>query len=211
MPKPIRHIKRKTARMIVKHRKRYRGRLTAAQDKLRRKRMSFFILALAVALLIFPGFMFLRYKLTTQSVDTAEIRQNQALYSVAAIVYRHTQAYATYCRKKGYIMRHYRQTFLAENKDVLMSLDATVRKNEQTSDRVIRQIHQGFSSVVQKSISREFARLRNRGMTGENGQVLTSDTDICQYIDENTSVWLKTEKQKDIESLNNLAKTVIVE
>lgn len=211
MPKTIRHMKRKTARMLVKHRKHYRGRLTATQDKIRRKRMSFCILTLAVALLIIPGFLFLRYKLSTQTTDSQEIQQNQALYSVAAIVYRHTQAYPTFCRKKGYIMLHYRQTFLLDNKDVLLALDATVRKNNLTSDNIIRQIHQGFSPVVQKSIAREFTRLRNNGLTNANGQPLTTDEAICQYIDENTSMWLKTEKKKDIDALTTLAEIIVEE
>ena len=74
MVRAIRKIKRKTAKVIIKHRKYYRSRLTAAQDKKRRKRMTAFLLGLAAILLLTPWLLCLRHKFLESQLSQEEVR-----------------------------------------------------------------------------------------------------------------------------------------
>lgn len=207
MVRTIRKLKRKTARIIVKHRMCRNGKLTIARDKIRRKRMSCFLLTLAVLLLIIPGFIMLRHKFATLSVDNELTEQNQELYSTATIIYRHLHAYPTYCRKNEYTMLYYPKVFFNTYNSDLTTFGQAARRQGKTPDLIIAQIQNGFSSIIEKSIRKEFSRLRRRGLKQKDNQPVQSDEEICRYIDENAAMWFETEKKADIERMQEFAKS----
>lgn len=207
MVRTIRKLKRKTVRMIAKHRMCRNGKLTIARDKIRRKRMSCFLLTLAVLLLIIPGFIMLRHKFATLSVDNELTEQNQELYSTATIIYRHLHAYPAYCRKHEYSMVHYQKVFFNMYNDDLATFGRVARRQGKTPDSIIGQIQNGFSSIIEKSINKEFYQLRNRGLKQKDNEPVQSVTDVCRYIDENAALWFETEKKVDIERMQEFAKS----
>lgn len=202
MVKAIHKLKQKTARMIVKHRRICRHKkLTMKQDKIRRKRMSCFLLTLAVLLLIIPGFIMLRHKFSSVITHNEAAEQNQELYSIGSIIYRHLNAYPAYCRKAGYELTHYPKVFLTNYEQELIIFDLIARTKNLTPNIIIEHIQKGFSHVIQKSISREFKQLQKQ----QNGPSTPSDAEICRYIDENTSTWFETERKSDIDRLREFA------
>ncbi len=207
MVKVIRKIKRNTARMIVRHRMCRNGKLTIARDKLRRKRMSCFLLTLAFLLLIIPGFVMLRHRISTIMTEQETTAQNQELYTVGTIIYRHLHGYPTYCRKKGYTLKNYVKVFIDTYDDDLVVFDLISREYGLTPNTVISEIKNAFSPVVQKSIGKEFGRLRQRGLVTKDNKPIKTDEQICRYLDENTADWFKTEKKADIEQIHTFAKS----
>ena len=207
MVKVIRKIKRNTARMIVKHRMCRNGKLTIARDKLRRKRMSCFLLTLAFLLLVIPGFVMLRHRISTIMTESETTAQNQELYTVGTIIYRHLHGYPTYCRKKGYTLKNYVKVFIDTHEDDLVVFDLISRENGLTPNTVISEIKNAFSPVVQKSIRKEFGRIRQRGLMTQDNQPIKTDVQICRYLDENTRDWFQTAKKADIEQIHTFAKS----
>ncbi len=207
MVRTIRKVKGKTARIIGKRMFR-KGRPTLARDKIRRKRITCVILTMAILLIIIPGYMILRHKFNTMAVNQEQTVQNQELYSVAGIIYRHMNAYPTYCRKAGYTMEQYPKTFMSEYEDDLIVFGQVARQIGLSPEGVINQTARDFSTVVQKSIGKEFTRLRKRGLTTQDNQSVQTDEEICRHIDENAANWIKNEKKSDTDVLQNFVRMV---
>ncbi len=205
MTRTIKKLRNKTVRMVAKHRMTRKGHLTLARDKIRRKRMSCFILTLAFLLLIIPSYIVLQHRFNSLLRTQEVTEQKQELNTTGAIIYRHLNAYPAYCRKVGYNMVHYSKVFTAENEVDLQRFDRAAQRVGLRPDVVINQIQQDFSDIIQKSIKKEFKRLRERGITSSNAQLIKTDEEICRYMDENASLWLKTEKKSDMEKIHTFA------
>ncbi len=202
MTRTIRKLKSKTARMVVKHRMTRKGRLTLARDKVRRKRMSCFILTLAFLLLVIPSYIILQYRFNSLLDNQELTEEKQELHTTAALIYRHINAYPAYCRKVGYNMVHYPKVFTAENEANLIAFGAAAQRVGLRPDAIMNRIQQGFGTVIQQSIRKEFKRLLNRGIVASNAQPIKTEEGICRYMDENAALWLKTEKKTDMDKIH---------
>ncbi len=208
MARTIKKIKSKTARMVVKHRMSRKGKLTLAQDKIRRKRMSCLILTIAFLLLVIPSYIVLQYRFNSLLAKENLTEQKQEIYTMGMVIYRHTNAYPLYCKKAGYDMIHYSKTFMSENEPDLIAFHTAAQQLGLHPDMILNQMRQGFSTVVQKSIGKEFKRWRERGIVTAHATPVQTDEAMCRYIDENAALWLKTEKKADMEKLHEFVKTI---
>lgn len=198
--KTIHHLKKKATGMMTERHISHKHCLTQVQEKARRKRMSCYILTLAVILLVIPGYIFLYHRLEVKS-DNIETIENQELYSAAGVLYRHINAYSQYCRKAGYTMVSYPRVFLSEYEKEILVFEKQAYQKGLYPDKMVRKIQNDFARVVQKSISKEFDRLRKQNGIRSDMQKPATDEEICRYLDQHASDFLKTDKKADIEKL----------
>jgi len=190
MVRAIRKIKRKTAKVIIKHRKYYRSRLTAAQDKKRRKRMTAFLLGLAAVLLVTPWLLCLRHKFLESQLSQEDVSVHQTLHTIANIVHRHHNGYPEYCKKKGHLLVNYPIVFTETFKSDLIVFNTVARKNNLTPAGIMANIQREFASVSEKAIQKEFKKLTNGQLKTVDGKTIRTEKELCQYIDANPKEWI---------------------
>lgn len=190
MVRAIRKIKRKTAKVIIKHRKYYRSRLTAAQDKKRRKRMTAFLLGLAAVLLVTPWLLCLRHKFLESQLSQEDVSVHQTLHTIANIVHRHHNGYPEYCKKKGHLLVNYPIVFTETFKSDLIVFNTVARKNNLTPAGIMTNIQREFASVSEKAIQKEFKKLTNGQLKTVDGKTIRTEKELCQYIDANPKEWI---------------------
>lgn len=204
MVKTINKIKRKTARIIVKKRIKYRNRLTLAQDKKRRKRITNILMLLAVLLILLPGYLGIRHKLSTHQITDETITLNQELYTLANLVYRHKTGYANYCRKQGQSLKSYPNAFVETYKSELIIFNQKAKEIGLPADKIIAKIQKEFAVVSEKSIHKEFKKLLTKRIQNTDGTVIQTEKDLCLYIDTNPQDWIQRHKS----SLDQIKKSV---
>lgn len=194
MVKTINKIKRKTARIIVKKRIKYRNRLTLAQDKKRRKRITNILMLLAGLLILLPGYLGIRHKLSTHQITNETITLNQELYTVANLVYRHKTGYSNYCHKQGQILKSYPNAFVETYKSELIVFNQKATESGLSADKIIAKIQKEFAVVSEKSIHKEFKKLLTKRIQNTDGTIIQTEKDLCSYIDTNPQDWIKRHK-----------------
>ncbi len=197
--KAIKKIKHQTARVIVKQRMR-RKKISAEIDKKRRKRLSSFLLIMAAVLLIIPGFLCLRHKYLADRLSVDEVAENQELFSLANVIYRHYIGYGDYCKKKGVLLQNYPATFFQIYNPQLLAFGKKVRAHGFTPDKVLSKTKKEFAGISEMSIQREFKQLIQKRFQDKNGLPIQTEENLCIFIDENPTLWM----EKHAESLSSL-------
>ena len=190
MVRTIKNIKRKTARIIVKKRIKYRNRLTLAQDKKRRKRITNILMILSFVLLLVPGYLGFREKLKTNYIDTETINLNQELYTIANLIYRHQHGYPNYCRKLGQPLNIYPPFFVKTYETELLVFQQKAKETGISPDKILAKIQKEFSVISEKSINKEFKRLIPKRIQNKDGSIVKTESDLCIYIDKNPQIWI---------------------
>lgn len=188
--KAIKKIKRQTARVLVKQRMKIK-KISAEIDKKRRKRLSSFLLIVAAVLLIVPGVLCLRHKYLTERLSVDEVSENQELFSLANVIYRHYIGYGDYCKKKGVLLQNYPATFFQTYNPELLAFGKKVRAHGFTPDKILSKTKKEFAGISEMSIRREFNQLIQKRFQDNTGKVIQTEENLCTFIDENPTVWME--------------------
>lgn len=203
--KTLNKIKRQTARVIVRNRMRKRQAISSETDKKRRKRLSGFLLITAFALLVVPGIVCLRHQILNERMSQNEISENQELFSLANVIYRHYKGYESYCGRQGVMLKNYPKAFYdAYNKELLI-FGHQVRAHGFTPDKILTKIEKEFASISEISIQREFNRLIQNRFQKKDGGPVQTEADLCRFIEANPAVWMN-EHEETLKSIREFAK-----
>lgn len=185
--------------------------LSENEDKKRRKRLSCFILGLAVLLIIGPSFFFLKHRFPATSLLTqqAAAQKDQEIMTLASLIYRHFNGYDAYCIKQGYRMNSYPKLFAKRFQNEMIILDQKAKEQGSSLEGVLNQIKQQFGPVFDRIIETELKTLRQQE-AAKNPEVASkiqhiSSADICRWIDENTTLILSDPENEDFIRIRQLA------
>ena len=214
-------VLKKTYRRTQKKRKRVckvfdRGNcfLSESEDKRRRKRLSCFILVLAILLVVVPSLFLLKHKVEVSvfPVSKQELQHDQQSITLAMIMYRHYVGYDEYCTKLGVPLNFYPAQFMAKfqkEADFLRVYLKGSRGEELGS--VFSKIRYKFARVLNKSVASDFSHMKTAFQ--KNFQLespLLTDKDICLLLEEKTSDILSKELSGDYVRIKKISDELMV-
>ena len=181
--------------------------LTESEDKQRRKRLSCFILVLAVLLVVIPAGFLLRHRIQKDmsSQQTQEVLYNQKIKTLSLLIYRHYIGYDEYCTKIGIPLNVYPSEFSnIFSKEMLLLRQNIEKKGEQGLSADFLKIKDQFSRVLDKAIKADFNDLRTFFASRQKmGQALT-DNEICVLLDMHAKEVLSDERNGALGRIYNL-------
>lgn len=162
--------------------------LSESEDKIRRKRLSYFILALAVLLVVVPSILLLKHRVEVSvfPVSKQELHHDQQSITLSMIMYRHYIGYDEYCTKLGVPLSNYPAKFMSKfqkEADFLRGYLKGSRGEELGS--VFSKIRYKFSRVLNKTISADFDKMNlifQKEYQLDPSQ--TENTAVCQLLEE---------------------------
>ncbi len=174
--------------------------LSEIDEKKRRKRLSCFILALAIILVITPVLFFWKqhfsHSLQWMSSEKIENRQEQEMMTLAALIYRHFNAYEAYCMRHDYPMHKYPKSFAVTFHKEMSVLDKRAKEHGRSLEGLLNQVNRQFGPAFDRVLSKELKKMRDLlaqrqvGGIDKNGAHKLSVTDVCRLLDEHADIIL---------------------
>lgn len=178
--------------------------LSECEDKKRRKRLSCFILGIALFLIIGPGYFFFIQRFSTASRFSEQkiIEADQELMTLASLIYRHFNGYEAYCAKNGYKMQQYPKAFVAAFQSEMTLLDQQAREQGLSLESLLNKINVQFGPAFDRIIATELKELQQVVLANQKTPESLENTtvsvqDICRLIDENAALILSEPANED--------------
>ncbi len=189
--------------------------LSESEDKQRRKRLSFFILGIAVILLMVPSFFFLKHKIKTSMFPTTEqeVQFNQKTMTLSLIIYRHYIGYDEHCTKMGVPLNNYPAVFISSFQPEADFIKNYFQdKTESDLSKDFSRLKYKFSRVLDKSISSDFVKMQQIFISEFSlPQEKISAKDVCHLLEERATDILKKSIHPDFQRIKSLSQELLTE
>lgn len=187
--------------------------LSESEDKQRRKRLSFFILAIAGLLIVVPSFFLLKHKIKTSVFPVAaqEVEYNQKAMTLSLIIYRHYIGYDEYCTAKGVPLNKYpakfMDTFQKEADFIKMHFQ---EKNGTDLSKDFSKLRYKFSRVLEKNITADFEKMKQTLRSLFSLEEAITIEGVCRLLEEKTDNIFSQSMHSDYQKINNLSQDLLI-
>lgn len=187
--------------------------LSESEDKLRRKRLSYFILGLACLLVVVPSLFLLKYKIEVSvfPVSKEEMYNDQQINTLSLIVYRHYIAYDEYCTKLGVPLNEYPAKFMGEFQNEVDFLRGYLKgKRASDLESIFSKIRYKFSRAVDRTTISDFDHLKivlEKEYQLESS--LFSHKDVCHLLEEKAGDILEKGLSSDYKKIHKIGSSLL--
>lgn len=182
--------------------------LSESEEKRRRKRLSCFVLGLAIVLIAIPSIFLLKHRVQTFfSADTQiEVKKNQDLMTLALLFYTHYRGFDEYCTSKGQPLTIYPERFMAAFPlEFTILTDKAKEYGIHGTEKWINQLKKRFEKPLEKTVVIKFVEIKKFFEQNSENKLNLSDQEVCKLLDEKAMDVLINKENKDYKTLKNLS------
>jgi hypothetical protein len=186
--------------------------LSESEDKRRRKRLSYFILGLAILLVTVPSIFLLKTRIEQHIFVSSEqeILKEQKTVTMVMTFYRHQVAYVDYCKSLGVSLVAYPTAFneyFLTQKSVLEDYLKTHRKL--TLHQAFTRLKNKFSYALQRAVEADFDKMAIDLKQYVPEQTQLTHTNVCQALETNAQTIINSYNHADYLNIKDISNALV--